>query len=85
MTDQTYLEDLDGYDPLGSNDQLQWLLEGDGRLLVHNHVRPEDDMSDVIHGWHGFRAWLTADHINVERCFCGWAPQLQRSHYRMIR
>ncbi len=43
----------------------------DGRLLVHNHVRPSRRL-----GERGFRAWLTSDAGGSEPGDCGWAPEL---------
>lgn len=64
-----------------------------GHVVVHNHVRPASPI-----GMHGFRAWIAApdddahigedfrDHApyDVERCACGWAPELPE-HYRVRR
>jgi hypothetical protein len=49
-----------------------------GRVLVHNHVRPARRL-----GVRGFRAWLSPpDATRLQRCACGWAPELG-AHYRM--
>ncbi len=43
----------------------------DGRVLVHNQVRP------TRIGRRGFRAWFAAlDAPNLTACDCGWAPEL---------
>jgi hypothetical protein len=52
----------------------------DGRVLVHNHVRPTRHL-----GSRGFRAWLTDEGAErLEPCDCDWAPELGR-HYRVRR
>jgi hypothetical protein len=60
-----------------------------GYVVVHNHVRPQSRL-----GARGFRAWVAAgddagdhrsdDPYEVERCDCGWAPELPE-HYRVVR
>jgi len=51
-----------------------------GQVAVHNNVRPTRRL-----GSRGFRAWLApADAERLERCECGWAPELER-HYRVKR
>ena len=64
-----------------------------GHVVVHNHVRPARRL-----GARGFRAWVAApddderiaryardeDGYEVERCDCGWAPELPE-HYRVKR
>ena len=56
-----------------------------GRVVVHNHVRPRRDMSDVPLGFNGFRAWtqlLEVCDYDLEVCDCGWASELGM-HYRV--
>lgn len=65
-----------------------------GRIVVHNHVRPDLDpnrradgvesMADVTLGMNGFRAWLAAPGHRYVRCSCPWAPELPE-HYRVDR
>ena len=64
-----------------------------GHVVVHNSVRPVSPL-----GLHGFRAWIAAPDdderiasysrerppYDVERCDCGWAPELPE-HYRVRR
>ena len=51
----------------------------DGRILVHNHIRPTREP-----GLTGFRAWSepapASEHLEV--CPCDWAPELGQ-HYRV--
>lgn len=48
----------------------------DGRVLVHNRVRPTRRL-----GSQGFRAWLERpDPARLELCDCSWAPELGRHH-----
>jgi hypothetical protein len=50
----------------------------EGRILVHNHVRPTRHVNS-----RGFRAWL--DNANDDRytkCDCSWTPELG-DHYRV--
>ena len=57
-----------------------------GRIVVHNHVRPEG-FPDVPVGWHGFRVWTDVPKprdYRVVTCRCGWAPHLRR-HFRVRR
>jgi hypothetical protein len=49
----------------------------EGRVVVHNHVRPARRL-----GTRGFRAWLAEPSADIERCDCGWAPELG-AHYRV--
>ena len=50
----------------------------DGRILVHNHVRPTRQI-----GMRGFRAWLgSPGEKRYEICPCEWAPELGE-HYRV--
>ena len=50
-----------------------------GKVLVHNHVRPQGRL-----GMNGFRAWLSpAGTARLEVCDCGWAPKLGQ-HFRTI-
>jgi hypothetical protein len=51
----------------------------DGRCLVHNHVTPTRRL-----GSRGFRAWLLEPGPTIERCECGWAPELE-PHFRVVR
>ena len=65
-----------------------------GHVVVHNHVLPVGGRGRI--GVDGFRAWIAApddderigrafrdeDPYNVERCACGWAPELA-AHYRV--
>jgi hypothetical protein len=51
----------------------------DGRVIVHNTVRPSRRL-----GWRGFRAWLAPKDETLERCPCSWAPELG-AHYRKRR
>jgi len=56
----------------------------DGRMLVHNHVRPEG-FPNIALGFNGFRAWTEpTDTPNRIVCECGWAPHLPE-HYRVDR
>ena len=62
-----------------------------GHVVVHNQVRPASPI-----GLNGFRAWIAApddderigkdyrdrDPYSVERCDCGWAPELPE-HFRV--
>jgi hypothetical protein len=48
-----------------------------GMHLVHNTVLPTRRL-----GFRGFRAWLTPHEERLERCDCGWAPELG-VHYRV--
>jgi hypothetical protein len=48
------------------------------QVLVHNHVRPARRQ-----GTRGFRFWLQAPDDRLERCDCGWAPELPE-HYRAV-
>ena len=68
----------------------------DGHVVVHNHVLPVGGRGRL--GVAGFRAWIAApddderiatyarDHAryDVERCDCGWAPELP-VHYGVKR
>ncbi len=49
----------------------------EGRLLVHNNVRPTRRL-----GSRGFRAWLASDPVGLVPCDCGWASELG-PHYRV--
>jgi len=56
-----------------------------GRVVVHSHVRPRRDMVNCTVGYQGFRAWTQfPNKKTLERCNCGWAPQLG-THYRVKR
>jgi hypothetical protein len=57
---------------------LPVVLPDDGRVLVHNSVRPTPRL-----GSRGFRAWLQPRSNALEPCACGWAPELG-PHYRVI-
>jgi hypothetical protein len=48
-----------------------------GKVLVHNHIQPARRA-----GTRGFRYWLADPSDKVERCPCGWAPELGE-HYRV--
>jgi hypothetical protein len=48
----------------------------DGRVLVHNSVRPSRQ------GQRGSRYWLQPPADNLEICGCGWASELG-DHYRV--
>lgn len=49
------------------------------QVLVHNHVPPARRQ-----GTRGFRFWLQSpNQLPVERCACGWAPELAE-HYRVM-
>ena len=52
-----------------------------GNVLVHNQVLHG---VDTPLGLHGFRAWQQAPSKDLEKCTCGWAPQLG-THYRVKR
>jgi hypothetical protein len=63
----------------------------DGRIVVHNHVRPRDangepiPLDKVSLGDNGFRAWTEPDDTpNRVVCGCEWAPHLPE-HYRVAR
>jgi len=49
-----------------------------GRVLVHNGVRPVARRC----GRRGSRFWTQIESSNLERCDCGWAPELAE-HYRV--
>ena len=49
-------------------------LPDDGRVLVHNNVRPSRRMGE-------FRAWLEPMNYTVEPCRCGFVSMLG-THYR---
>ena len=52
----------------------------EGRIVVHNHVRPAKQLGD-----RGFRAWTEAADTPLRvPCPCGWAPHLAK-HYRVDR
>jgi hypothetical protein len=51
-----------------------------GRVLVHNRVRPVARRSGI----RGSRFWLQQPDERLERCDCGWAPELAE-HYRVAR
>lgn len=48
-----------------------------GEIVVHNNARPARRL-----GSRGFRAWavVPVEGYQVERCGCGWAPELPE-HY----
>ena len=61
----------------------------EGRIVVHNHVRPVDasgariPAARVALGFHGFRAWTEPIGKPMRvACRCGWAPHLAE-HYRV--
>jgi hypothetical protein len=58
-------------------DRIPKTLPDDGRIVVHNHVRPARWL-----GMNGFRAWLAPSKKHYEVCPCGWAPWLPE-HYRV--
>jgi hypothetical protein len=49
-------------------------LPPDGRVIVHNYVRPAKRL-----GGRGFRAWLQFADDHLEACHCGFAP----THFRV--
>jgi hypothetical protein len=49
----------------------------EGRVLVHNRVRPVQRDG----GTRGSRFWLQAPEDALKPCDCGWAPELA-THYR---
>src|SRR5664279_3134959 len=51
--------------------QLPKGLPDDGRVLVHNNVRPSRKIAS-----RGFRAWLATPDERWVVCDCGWAPEL---------
>src|SRR5262249_13081070 len=56
-------------------------------IIVHNRVRPGADLKNAGLGENASRAWQEARNrrpIELERCDCGWAPQLG-THYRVKR
>jgi hypothetical protein len=55
-------------------------LPDDGRVLVHNQVRPSRKL-----GSYGFRAWLQPMGDRIEVCDCSWAPNLGRHYVRSWR
>jgi hypothetical protein len=55
-----------------------------GRVVVHNHVRPEGFHARYPLGLNGFRAWtddLDPDHH--EPCSCVWAEGRLEQHYQV--
>jgi hypothetical protein len=55
----------------------------DGRWLVHNQVTG-GITPHRRSGVNGFRFWLAESSERLERCDCGWAPELGQ-HYRVRR
>lgn len=63
----------------------------EGRIVVHNHVRPyldptcpERDMSQMPLGRNGFRAWTDdQDDDHYEPCDCGWRTDRLPIHYQV--
>jgi hypothetical protein len=51
----------------------------DGRVLVHNSVRPTRHLDT-----RGFRAWLQPKTESLAVCDCGWAVELG-PHYRVAK
>jgi hypothetical protein len=54
----------------------------DGKVIVHNHVHPENFHRRYEPGLRGFRAWLSEPGPNLVLCDCGWAPKAG-DHYRL--
>jgi len=55
---------------------------GAGRVLVHNHVKPQ-----AVLGMNGFRAWTQRKDKTLEVCKCDWAGVKLpvKVHYRVKR
>ena len=54
-----------------------------GRIVAHNHVRPEDFHPNYPLGRNGFRAWTDdTDDEHYELCSCEWAHGRLAKHYR---
>ena len=66
--------------------QLPESLPDDGRVLVHNNIRPSRRLSNRPSrrlGLRGFRAWLTAPDERWVVCNCGWTTELGQ-HYEAV-
>jgi hypothetical protein len=56
-----------------------------GRVLVHNHVRPEGFHARTVPDFQGFRVWFQDPAPRrLRRCRCGWAPHLAH-HFLVAR
>jgi hypothetical protein len=54
-----------------------------GRIVIHNHIGPDDFIPDYPLGDNGFRAWSVPEWTpGLEVCPCEWAPWLGK-HYRV--
>ena len=56
--------------------RLPKALPQDGRVLVHNTIRPVTRRQ----GWRGSRYWLQSADDTLEPCNCGFAPELGQHH-----
>jgi hypothetical protein len=52
-----------------------------GQVVVHNHIRHTPQTRS---GERGFRFWRQDLTERLERCDCGWAPEL-KEHYHVRR